>query len=126
MRSIFFPLVFSGLSLLLFCDLENIAMASNARHNSSHSSQNIYAGTVYPQFRSSSGSVIRWLSEQMPLKVYVAHGQTMEKIIDPNMGVAAFNIDNLGAWPDFAAAVIENQQQLAQLPIAEGYVPEHY
>ncbi len=62
----------------------------------------------------------------MPLKVYVSHGQTMENIIDPTIGAPAFNVDNLGAWPDLTAQVIENSQQLSQLPIADGYVPEHY
>src|ERR1700690_589932 len=88
--SVFFALVLSGINLLFVCNLENGAIASSPGHKTTHVVQNQNAGVVYPQFRSPSGNVIRWLPEQMPLKVYVAHGQTMERIIDPNMGVSAF------------------------------------
>lgn len=80
---------------------------------------------VYPQFRSTSGT-IRWLSEQMPLKVYVSHGKTLDKIIDDQSGVPICNVGNLAHWPDLAASLIEAQGQLENQPLAEGFCQEHY
>jgi hypothetical protein len=101
------------------CDASSRRQSSNAVQNKSSS-----RGIVYPQFRSPAGYAIHWLSEQMPLKVYVSRGQTMENIIDPATGVSAFSVDNRDNWTDWVAQVIENQQ-IAKLPIAEGYVAEH-
>jgi len=85
-----------------------------------------YGGAiVYPEFRSSYGS-IRWLKEQMPLKVYVSNGLTLEGIIDEEMGVPAVNVNNLSKWPDLLADVASNPDSLAELPVAQGFVPEHY
>lgn len=81
--------------------------------------------SVYPQFRSSSG-IIHWLSEQMPLKVYVSHGLTLDKIIDDNTGSPVCNVSNLGQWPDLAASVLEKPEQLQEQPVAESFFPEHY
>jgi predicted Zn-dependent protease len=83
------------------------------------------AASAYPQYRSSSGT-IHWLKEQMPLKVYVSHGTTLDKIIDDSSGVPVCNVGNLAHWPDLAAKVLENRGELENQPIAEGFSPEHY
>ncbi len=83
------------------------------------------AGQPYPQFRSSYGT-IRWIAEQMPLKVYVARGTTLDGIIDQQLGAPACNVDNLGAWPDVVANALENPEQLASMPVAEGFQPQHF
>jgi predicted Zn-dependent protease len=80
---------------------------------------------VYPQYRSSSGT-IHWLKEQMPLKVYVSHGITLDKIIDEELGAPVCNVNNLPAWPDLAAKVLETPNELQNQPVAEGFCPEHY
>jgi predicted Zn-dependent protease len=120
MRYIFSVMVVTVFSFLY---VENKVLAAYGKHNTSPPAQNQNAGFVYPQFRRPDGQVVHWLAEQMPLKVYVAPGQTVEKIVDPSLG--DFNVDNVSNWPDLVAQIIENQQ-LSQLPIAEGYVPEHY
>ncbi len=128
-RSLFIVLltvVMSWLSLSLSSLSSNSAGAGNT-HAQQHKvlAAKINPGSVYPQFRSCSG-VIHWLPEQMPLKVYVAQGKTVEKILDPSSGVSAFNVDNLDHWTDLMADILENPETIAQLPIAEGYLPEHY
>jgi len=80
-------------------------------------------GGVYPQFRSSFGT-IRWLSEQMPVKVYVSPGLCLDGMIDP-MGAPVTNVDNRDHWPDVVAGVLENPEQFRNLPIAKGYSPQH-
>jgi len=82
-------------------------------------------GIVYPQFRSSSG-VIHWLSEQMPLTVYVSRGVTLDKFIDDTTGAPVCNVNNLAKWPDLAASVLENPSELEKQPIADGFLEEHY
>ncbi len=83
------------------------------------------AGTVYPQFRSPSG-VVRWLPEQMPLKVYISNGLTLDNIIDPINSAPVCNMDNTGKWPDVTAQVLQNPDQFQTLPTAAGYNANHY
>ncbi len=106
---------------LFFCFFDKDAQAQSKRHVSAASN----GGVVYPQFRSNHG-VIHWLPEQMPLKVYVSRGQSIENIVDPNSGELAFNVNNLDNWPDCIANLLEQPEKLAQLPIAQGYFPEYY
>jgi predicted Zn-dependent protease len=82
-------------------------------------------GVVYGQFRSQYG-VIRWISEQMPLKVYVAHGQTLDAILDEEAGAPICNVDNLAHWPDVVANLLQDPEGISKLPIAQGYSEEHY
>ena len=41
------------------------------------------SGVVYQEFRGPNGAVIHWLADQMPLKVYIAPGTSLDSIIDP-------------------------------------------
>ena len=111
----------SWVFLFVFLQTESSAQSSNKKRRQGTS----VSGSIYPQFRSNYGS-IHWLPEQMPLKVYVSRGQSVEKIIDPVLGVSAFNVDNLDHWPDLAANLFQQPEQLAQLPIAQGYLAEYY
>lgn len=81
---------------------------------------------IYQQFRGPNGVVIRWISDQMPLKVYVAPGTSLDSLIDPELGAPYTSVDNREHWPDLVASVVQNQQQLQSLSQAEGYAPEHY
>src|SRR5277367_6237312 len=80
-------------------------------------------GGVYPQFRSGAG-VIRWIPDQMPLKVYVSHGVTLDSVLDKN-NVPACNVNALDQWPDVVAGVLEHPEQLQTFPLADGYNPTH-
>jgi predicted Zn-dependent protease len=85
-----------------------------------------YGGaTVYPQYRSKFGS-IRWIREQMPLKVYVSHGQAVDGFIDESLGAPIANVNNLDHWPDLVAEVISNPEQMQNLPTAQGYTEDLY
>jgi hypothetical protein len=92
---------------------------------STHTTHPPALATVYPQFRSSSG-VIHWVSDQMPLKVYVSPGTSLDSFIDERLGAPSTNVDNIATWPDLVANVAENTDQLNNLPKADGFVPEHY
>ncbi|HEY9679264.1 MAG TPA: matrixin family metalloprotease [Drouetiella sp.] len=80
---------------------------------------------VYPEFRSSYGA-IRWIADQMPVKVYIAPGLTLDNIMDPSLGAPMTNVDGRDRWPDLVADVVSNPQTMQSLPVAQGYVPEHY
>lgn len=115
-------ITFAWLYLISFCQSENSAQAATKTKRTQSPAG---SGTVYPQFRSKSGN-IHWLSEQMPLKVYVSPGLSIEKIIDPNLGACAFNVDNLDHWPDVAADLLQQPEQMAHLPLAQGFYQEYY
>ncbi|HEY9681765.1 MAG TPA: matrixin family metalloprotease [Oculatellaceae cyanobacterium] len=85
--------------------------------------QSVAPGGIYPEFKSNFG-VIRWLNEQMPLKVYVSPGLCLDGIID-QMGAPVTNVDNRAHWPDVVADVLGNQAQFKSLGIAKGYIPQH-
>ncbi len=82
-------------------------------------------GSVYPEFKNAAGS-IRWIKDQMPLKVYVSNGRTIDGFIDEQLGAPYVNVNNLDSWPDVVAWVLEDVQRINQLPVAEGFTPEHY
>jgi hypothetical protein len=83
------------------------------------------AATVYPQFKSQAGT-IHWVKDQMPLKVYVSHGLTLDSVMDPKLGAPIANIDNLSAWPPLVAALIDRPDKWKGLRPAEGYLDGHY
>lgn len=91
------------------------------KNNNSYQKQ----GLIYPQV-SYNGKYIHWIPEQMPLKVYVSKGVTLDSIIDEELGAPFDNIDNINKWPDLVAYVINNPSKLNALPCAEGYITEHY
>lgn len=79
---------------------------------------------VYPEFRSSYG-VIRWIPDQMPLRVWVSNGQAIDSILDPEWGAPYINTDFVSRWPDVVADVISNPEKLASLPTTRDFYPEH-
>jgi predicted Zn-dependent protease len=111
--------------LVFFCRTYVLAANLNRHKSAATVPARAPAQSVYPQFRSSSGT-IRWLNEQMPLKVFVSHGTTLDKIIDEESGVPVCNVGNLAHWPDLAASAIEKEGELQNQPVAEGFCPEHY
>lgn len=82
------------------------------------------AGVVYPQCLY-QGKVSRWIAEQMPFKVWVSHGLTLDKIIDPATGAPVTSKDNTAHWGDAVIQVVQSGQ-LDKLPIAEGYSEPQY
>ena len=80
---------------------------------------------VYPEYRSRFGT-IHWVRDQMPLKVYISNGLTLDSLIDQNLGVPIANTDNLAAWPNLVANVLSNPEQFQALKRADGYVDGHY
>jgi len=79
---------------------------------------------VYPEFKSPHG-VIRWVPDQMPLRVWVSNGLAIDSILNPQLGAPYTNVDQVNLWPEFVGNVLQNPAQLQGLPQAEGYVPEH-
>jgi predicted Zn-dependent protease len=120
-RQILLTLLFTliGAAAFFWSGLPGVASRPAARPAQSQ------AGGVYPQFRSQFG-VIRWLSDQMPLKVYIAPGLSLDSIIDPELGAPFTSVDNRDRWPDLVADVISNPDKLKSLEVAEGYQPAHY
>ncbi len=84
------------------------------------------AGAVYPEFRRADGTTNRWLSDQMPLKVYVSHGLAIDGFIDEQLGAPIANTSNVAAWPDLAASILSTPGQFKSLPVAQGYTEEQY
>jgi hypothetical protein len=83
------------------------------------------AGNPYPEFKAGA-NIIHWLPEQMPLKIYIAPGLSLDSIIDPQLGAPYSNVDNRDHWPDLVASVVQNPDQLRSLQVAQGYSDQHY
>lgn len=81
-------------------------------------------GGVYSEFKSPHG-VIRWLSGQMPLKIWVSKGLAIDAIMDPKLGAPVANVENLAKWPDLVAELVSDPRKLHSLPVAKGYDPAH-
>ena len=82
---------------------------------------------VYPQFKLKDGRVCRWLAEQMPLRVYVSRGGSLDEFPDEAMGASVVNVDNTSAWPDLVAKIIsENPDSVKSLPVANGYSEQQF
>jgi len=108
-------------TLLVITSMVNPALAQRPIMRSGSVAQN----GVYPEFKSKFG-VIRWVKEQMPLKVYISQGLTLDSLLDPQLGAPYTNIDNLAGWPNLVASVVQNQKQWHSLNRAEGFLPGHY
>lgn len=108
--------------IITFTSCWSAQSAANAQQLSQRPARRATAG-VYPQFRSAAG-VVRWIQEQMPLKVYVSPGLTLDSIIDEQLGAPVTNVDNLAAWPDLVASIIE-KNEINSLSVAEGFVNDH-
>ena len=91
-----------------------------------HSAPATAGGAVYPQFKCANGLTSRWIHEQMPFKVWMARGLSLDKIIDPASGAPVMNTANTAHWPDAVINVMANQEQLNTLPIAELYSDQQY
>ncbi len=52
---------------------------------------------VYPQALF-NGKVVRWVNDQMPLKVYVSRGSTIDGFMDEELGVPRTNVDGKQRW----------------------------
>lgn len=113
--------IFIGLSFFWLQTSQTPALAQRGRP----APQARSAAGVYPEFRSRFG-VIHWLKEQMPLKVFVSRGLSLDSIMDPQLGAPYTNIDNLPGWPNVVAQVVENPESFNSLQPAGGYVDGHY
>lgn len=80
---------------------------------------------VYPQFKTKDGRVVRWLKEQMPLKIWVSNGEAIDSIINPKLGAPYINSEHTDIWPDVVANLIESKGKLQSLPKTNGYYPQH-
>jgi predicted Zn-dependent protease len=112
-----------ALALLTLAILTTAALPTQAQQHHGHSQ--VAQARVYPEFRSRFG-VIHWVRDQMPLKVYISPGLTLDSIMDPHLGAPVANTDNLANWPNLVAQVVDNPEQFQALRPAEGYVDGHY
>lgn len=83
------------------------------------------SGQVYPQFRSSYG-VIRWVADQMPLKVYVSPGLSLDGYTSEATGAPRTNVDNKADWPVLAGQILSNPQEFNNLPKAQDFNESMY
>jgi predicted Zn-dependent protease len=84
------------------------------------------AGAIYPQYKLPTGQAARWIAEQMPVRVWVSHGLSLDQIIDPATGAPVTNTANTKGWPDAVIGVMQDQAAVDRLPIAEGFSEQHW
>lgn len=123
--SIFTRFVFAATAAVLLIVSPDIMRSSIAQPHRSAPQMAAAGSSIYPQFKSAYGSV-HWIKEQMPLKVYITHGQSLDSIIDEELGAPMVNVNNLDHWPDVVASVLSTPGQLQSLPAAPGYTEEQY
>lgn len=99
-------------------NLEDKQAVSQNKLLASRKQTNARGGSPYPQFRY-QGNNVRWINEQMPLRVYVSRGLCLDQVgTDPVYGGPLTNVDNTNNWPDLVAGVVNT---LTNLPVASAY-----
>lgn len=83
------------------------------------------AAAVYPQYRLPNGQSAHWIAEQMPVRVWVSPGLSLDSIIDPATGAPVTNTANTKAWPDAVINVMQSGQ-MDRLPIAQQYSEQQW
>lgn len=81
-------------------------------------------GAVYPQCLY-QGKLTRWIAEQMPIRVWVSHGLSMDSIVDPATGAPVTNTANTAHWGDAVIQLLQSGQ-ISALPVAPSYNEEQY
>lgn len=83
-------------------------------------------GSVYPQFKNPYG-VVRWIPQQMPLKVFITHGLSIADWRNPqlpemvnDLGGPLASMDSLNQWPRLVKNIIYGEK-FSQLTVASGY-----
>lgn len=84
------------------------------------------AAAVYPQYRLPSGQAAHWIAEQMPVRVWVSHGASLDQIIDPATGAPVTNTANTKGWPDAVMGVMQSPEGIGNLPAAPGFSEQHW
>lgn len=86
----------------------------------------VAGGNVYPQFRNPYG-VVRWIPQQMPLKVYITHGLSIADWRNPqlpetvnDLGGPVASMDSLNQWPRLVKNIVLNDR-FQLLTQANGY-----
>jgi predicted Zn-dependent protease len=83
------------------------------------------AGAPYPQCRMAGTKIVHWLAQEMPLRVYIAHGTCLDDAgIDPAYGGPLSNTDNTAGWPDLVYKLVKSPEGLNNLRVAEGYTEQ--
>lgn len=95
-----------------------------ARRGGHAASAGSSGGAVYQQFLL-NGKPDHWIRDQMPIKVYVSHGTTLDGFVD-SMGAPKTNTSNTAGWPDLVMQVMDHPEQLNSLPQARGYTEQQY
>ena len=114
-------LLLGMLALLLILGLVTAAQAANkaAPHKAAAGAG---AGAPYPQCRYANSKIVRWISQEMPLRVYIAHGTSLDDAgADPSTGAPLNNSDNTAGWPDLVYSLIKSPDGLSKLHVADGY-----
>lgn len=113
----------SALVMLASCLFESQASNRGARRPQA-AKTGAASGGVYPQFLL-NGKPDHWISDQMPVKVWVSRGLTLDGVVDNN-GIPLTNTSNRDNWPDLVVQVMSKPEQLQTLPLATGYSDPQY
>lgn len=78
-------------------------------------------GAVYPQCRF-GGKIVRWINQEMPLRIYIAHGTCLDDAgTDPVTGGPISNADNTAGWPELVYSLVKGPDGFNNLRVADGY-----
>jgi hypothetical protein len=97
-----------------------------ARRPAARSAAPAQSASIYPQYRLPSGQSAHWIAEQMPVRVWVSHGLSLDQIIDPATGAPVTNTANTKGWPDAVINVMQDAEAANRLPIAEGFSEQEW
>lgn len=111
---------------LMLCLVTLLPTMANAAKKQGGGSGARPAGGVYPQFRSPFG-VVRWVPEQMPIKVMITHGLTISDWRNPELpemvndyGGPIASMDGLAQWPKLVKDIVQNER-FGKLRVADNY-----
>lgn len=111
---------------MILCLAVLLPSVANAAKKSGGGAARPGGGGVYPQFRSPFG-VVRWVPEQMPIKVFITHGLTIMDWRNPEMpemvndfGGPVASMDSLAKWPKLVKEIVLNER-FGKLRVADNY-----
>ncbi|MBX9689516.1 MAG: hypothetical protein K2X27_22595 [Candidatus Obscuribacterales bacterium] len=82
-------------------------------------------GQVYLQALLGGSKVVRFIPQEMPLRVCISPGICIDAAgVDPSTGGPLSNVDNVSGWPKLVGDLKNNPELFNNLPQAEGYAEQ--
>ncbi len=115
-----------GLIFVLLAANQEAALGNKAKAPAKKSpAANSGGGSPYPQCLYGGGKVVRFIPQEMPIKICISPGISIDGIgSDPTTGGPLSNVDNVAGWPELVFRAKQDPELFNNLSQAEGYTDQ--